>query len=67
MADNEDPCDPKDLIRAKHHDGAFYWGPKPETKPGRWVKICKWCCEWLIDNWDGAEECDKRKEPKDDA
>lgn len=43
--------DAKDLLRARHKDGAFWWGRMRGAKPpggeGPWVKICRWCRDAL--------------------
>lgn len=36
-----------DLLWAKHLNGWFYWGKSADEKPGRWVKICRWCRDSL--------------------
>jgi hypothetical protein len=36
----------KDLLWAKHKDGAFWWGD-PKKAPGLWVRICRWCRDAL--------------------
>ncbi len=33
----------KELLWAKHKEGWFWWGRVAKSKPGQWVRICRWC------------------------
>lgn len=41
----------RDLLWARHKDGAFWWGKMRGANPpggeGNWVKICRWCRDAL--------------------
>lgn len=53
-------CDEKhkqrDLVRAKHVDGSYWWGKGKEEARGRWVNLCKAC----IAAFDGGDEYEIR-------
>ena len=37
-----------DLVWARHKDGQFWWGGLKKRGRGLWVKICKACRDYML-------------------